>query len=593
MASANPYTAAAAPNTMQLIAPDIATQQMQLARQQQLADMLRQQALQPSGATQMVSGWAVKNSPLQGIAKIAEALGGSYMTNKNDAQQLSLAKEYQGRLAQILGGGAPGAPPSAAPSAPPDPTSAALAQGAAAQPNQSDATGAMVNQGGVGPTNNNAALLTAMQAQPTPQPQTPPAQPAAPGAPQFGNQPAGTTPFNIGNLIRGQAIEQLGGNNAGSAYWQNTAPAPTDATKMALAAGLDPAAANAGALQKANYMAPVNVRSGSMILDPRTNMPISYNPKLPEGAMPITNATGQVTGAQAVPGAMPLIQAAAQSEAAGQAAVKPVTGYDASGNPVFTNALAASQGGAPGAQPAGNGRFPGATAAGPIAPSLTPAAQAAGTEAGTGAGQMWNNDSNAANGYATRMFTLNKALSGLQNANTGPGSDGLNAAKSFLLAQTPGGLGKYLPGVDPNKIASYDEANKYLMQYAIGQAGALGQGTDGKLAATLSGNSNTHISNLAAQDVVKANMGLERMRQAQVQQFNASGLPPNQYPQWSTQWNKQIDPAVFVWDSMDPAKKAAAAQSMSPQQRQAFTTQYNWAMQNKFVDGPQQAPQGQ
>jgi hypothetical protein len=43
----NPFTSAQAPAAMQMLAPDISVQQNQLARQQALADMLRQQALQP------------------------------------------------------------------------------------------------------------------------------------------------------------------------------------------------------------------------------------------------------------------------------------------------------------------------------------------------------------------------------------------------------------------------------------------------------------------------------------------------------------------------------------------------------------------
>jgi hypothetical protein len=93
---ANPFTtaqAASGPSIgMQMMAPDLAAQQMQLARQQQYADLLRKQSIEPSGGTEMVSGWAVKKSPLEGLAKMAQALGANYSQNNIDEKQIALSK---------------------------------------------------------------------------------------------------------------------------------------------------------------------------------------------------------------------------------------------------------------------------------------------------------------------------------------------------------------------------------------------------------------------------------------------------------------------------------------------------------------------
>jgi len=97
MATANPFTAAKAPNAMQNLPPDLMADQTQLLRQQQLADLLRKQALEPAGGTDMVNGWAVKKSPLEGLSKMAQALLGSSTQNDVDAKQLELAKALQDR----------------------------------------------------------------------------------------------------------------------------------------------------------------------------------------------------------------------------------------------------------------------------------------------------------------------------------------------------------------------------------------------------------------------------------------------------------------------------------------------------------------
>jgi len=250
----------------------------------------------------------------------------------------------------------------------------------------------------------------------------------------------------------------------------------------------------------------------------------------------------------------------------------------------------------PAASPFGTGRYPGAGGMNPqqsnqgatpvpgqggaFLPSGPPmGAEAAANATGAGAGNALVADQNFVNGSAGRVYQLQQGLAGLQNSSTGKGTDWINTVKSYL--QTAGA-----PGIDPNKIASYDEANKYLTQYALNQANGFGATTDSKLATTLGGNASTSISNLAAQDVVKANIGLERMKQAQVNAFNTSGQPPQNYQQFSSQWNSTVDPRTFIWDQLDPTKRASIAAGMSPAQKTAFGNQYNYAVQQGWVPDP-------
>lgn len=80
----NPYTSKAAGPMPSGYGADIAD----IQRQQQYADLLRQQALEGNGDTQMVSGWAVKKSPFEGMAKMLQAWGSRTAQDKAiDAQK--------------------------------------------------------------------------------------------------------------------------------------------------------------------------------------------------------------------------------------------------------------------------------------------------------------------------------------------------------------------------------------------------------------------------------------------------------------------------------------------------------------------------
>lgn len=69
--------------------PEIATEQQALNRKQQIANMLIQQGLQPAQG-QMVGGWYVPASPLQGLAGLAQVAAGVYGSHKNDEARKGL-----------------------------------------------------------------------------------------------------------------------------------------------------------------------------------------------------------------------------------------------------------------------------------------------------------------------------------------------------------------------------------------------------------------------------------------------------------------------------------------------------------------------
>lgn len=226
------------------------------------------------------------------------------------------------------------------------------------------------------------------------------------------------------------------------------------------------------------------------------------------------------------------------------------------------------EGQAPAASPMQNGAF---------TTSLAPGEQS-NMEASAKAYQDLRGDLNTS---AQRVFTLNKALTSLKGADTGPNSDWRNNVLSFAQGLAGEGV---IPGIDPEKIKNYDEANKYLIQYASQQAAGMGPGTDTGLATALSGNANTSISNLAAQDVVKANMALERMKQAQAAVFEKSGQPAQKFSGFSTNWNKNIDPVAFSVDLLDGKARKKYFSGLSKEKKQRFLESLKIGIQTGVID---------
>ncbi|MDI3304647.1 MAG: hypothetical protein QJR04_25195 [Burkholderia multivorans] len=461
---------------------------------------------------------------------------------------------------------------------------------------------------GIGAAANPAAALSAGAAPAAGVPaggstgEAPAAAPAG-AAPAAGVSPRTTSDINPLGLPGSLAAMALLRDPNKYLETQMSAFAPTDFAKTLRAQGIEPGTPEwnqqmAAYARKQTYIPMISGRPGSVIIDQNTGRVITTPAAPPPGYQNVQ--IGALPNGQPIFGVVPVqnaasaIKNAAAAGAIGKSYGQVETGVDANGQPTFINkgALAdqtagfAPLGGGGGSIDAalggGGGGAPGAAG---VRPALSAQDQAANTVMGKRSADQLSADLDAAGGFQSRMFTLNKALTGLQHSTTGPTSEDLNTAKSFLNMVSPG-IAKTL-GIDPNRIASYDEANKYLTQYAMAQASALGQGTDAKLATVLSGNANTHISNLAAQDVVRANIALERMKYALTDQFQKTGQPASKYSSWLAQANSRLDPTVFAWDSMLPAQKQAVAKKMTQQQKQAFTGQYNWAITNGYIPGPQ------
>lgn len=89
------------PANAAMVAPDVYAQQLQLQRQQRMADMLQQQSMEaPQG--QMVSGHYVAPDMTQHLARLAQALGARSMNEENDAKTVDMSRQYGQALANQL-----------------------------------------------------------------------------------------------------------------------------------------------------------------------------------------------------------------------------------------------------------------------------------------------------------------------------------------------------------------------------------------------------------------------------------------------------------------------------------------------------------
>jgi hypothetical protein len=224
----------------------------------------------------------------------------------------------------------------------------------------------------------------------------------------------------------------------------------------------------------------------------------------------------------------------------------------------------------------------GASKNGPVPISNVPygtpeAAKAKGDQSGRALGDF--NSDVAQSG--PRLFQLNKALSALNQTSTGKGTAVRNAIQGYI-SSVPGGAS--LPfmksGVEDNHF--YDEANKYLQQYASSTAAKTGV-NELSLATALSSNASTEISQLAAKDVVKSNIGLERYKQLQSIAFQASGLTPDNFQQWQANFNTSHDLRGLIWDMMTANERKASLKNMSAHEKAAVHDTYLEAQSHGLV----------
>lgn len=533
-----------------------------LLRQKALSDQLMQQSAEPLQG-QMVSNHYVAPSWTQGLSKMFQSYEGAKMGVQSSG---TLAKMQAAALRNVFANMTGGQQPMV-----PGANSTALAAGAAGNnpmpgspPTLSDGTAAPPSMippslaNNVGPTNRNAALATALRGNGMPAQDTP-----APAS------ASGIPPQALGQIMAGS---MLGMPDA----YASTILSPyqaTDATKMAMAAGVDPRQANEGALTKNNYI-PFNIlRPGNTILDPLTHQPIFTSPDMDSGAMIRWN-NGQPSAMQ-IPGMSAIQSDLAYQKARGAARIAPApVTYGQNGRvlPAQTQAQWADQVGSNGppaipqnnpAQPGvlgqmGNETLPAPTwtpnwqgnKIGPSPQEQGTLAPQFGVQQGREAQQAelskkWT-DLNSQNSQAqTTTSYLQNIKSLANNAAVGPQSD----KRDFV-----NGLISLLPGVQEratNAVTANDLLDKYSNQI-VARLGQGGMGTDAARSILQSAYPGAHMNLPAINEAVDNLVGANEMIKAKTALLSppSAQRDPIGYQQKEVIFDQNADPRLWQYKSI-------------------------------------------
>jgi hypothetical protein len=211
------------------------------------------------------------------------------------------------------------------------------------------------------------------------------------------------------------------------------------------------------------------------------------------------------------------------------------------------------------------------TAAGAVtmAPSgFNPTGPALGqTRVAEGGADAYVRDLQAAAGSGGELANLQAALGNLNALGaegTGPGTQGRKRIASFLNSA---GLGR-LPGVDPKRVEDLDEAVGYLssaarsgtLNAASGQAPGAGAPTTPDIG---------EISQPAAVNLARAQIGLKRLQQAQARSYQGQDNGAG-YAQHAADFASAQDPRAFSFDLRTLAEKQKLLQSLGPKDGPAY-----------------------
>jgi hypothetical protein len=187
----------------------------------------------------------------------------------------------------------------------------------------------------------------------------------------------------------------------------------------------------------------------------------------------------------------------------------------------------------------------------------------------------------------TAVQSLQKAQHALELSNTGRGTESVHNIYAFLQSQnipTPGLS-------NTSDVANYDLAHKYLLDYARSQGAAAK--TDLQLQTSEGANASTGISNAAALNVVKTNIGRERQKIAQVTEApNPNGLG---YGSHASSFANGTDPRGFAIDSYTPQEVSKMVSSMTDAEKTKFYKSVGIAQRLKLLNvaPPAAAPAAQ
>ncbi|MGH7044611.1 MAG: hypothetical protein ACREFY_21100 [Acetobacteraceae bacterium] len=209
-------------------------------------------------------------------------------------------------------------------------------------------------------------------------------------------------------------------------------------------------------------------------------------------------------------------------------------------------------------------------------PPGTPEAMAIAAKAG---GQAAADLTTAAQDVPTRLSQLTAMLGDLNNASTGPNTP-LYSRWMGTLVQ----LG-VAPPSGAEAQASRENFEKMASQFAQHQAQKLGVITNDKLTTAIMSNPNAAFTTLGNQGVIHIFQGNEDAAlRAKNEAWEASGINPANYMQWSTNFNRHFDPRAFWYARMAPSERRTLYNGMSQQDQASFRADLDYALHAGWID---------
>jgi hypothetical protein len=605
-------------------------QQQEIARQQALADRLREESLQD---TQVAPGSSI--SWTQGLARLADALVANKINRKNMAAQYDLGTQAQnaqrgmhglppidstnpystseqGRnLGQRIGDFVRGGPPV-------DPKAIALArslQGNPATTTDPQQTGTTSQQPGgtgqIGPTGTSVNSIPApTESQPGLSASSvstgmPPASPpsstiqttAIPplGTPQQSSQVQSPNQTAVPQsepmdptmpwLTAAQGYTFALTNPEGAKAAQAAFNTPTDGLKAVAQAGIDPNSPQGKAFLLAyaqkTTQTPVGDDRRGYIYDPYSGKPIGYHPQLETGQQPTADANGNVNGVRTLPGFAQSTEEISGAHARGnaQGEIVNVVGPDGRSYAVPKSALLDGNGAPSPAQPGSGSPTRGAGGAGSInslvgagaAPKgvvtgLSPTELAAGKTYGASSGNAFATIQDAARDAPQRISALREMDSLVQ----GGFQTGPSRARMQEIATEYG-----LPfGTTDNGFIFNKDAARYTAQLA----NELGlNGSDARLGQVSHATPGMQITPVALKQMIPVYMGLEMAKSARgsaAANWVASHGPASN-ADFESQWRQNYDPTMFTALAKGKAYFKANYSHLNPQTQAQIRQKYN------------------
>lgn len=380
-------------------------------------------------------------------------------------------------------------------------------------------------------------------------------------------------------------------------YATQAAP-QTDIEKLMAAQGIDRSSPVGQqlltqAIQKTNYIAPVNARPGSIIRDPGSNLPIAFNPQVPEGSTPVFDAQGNVSAFRKIANADEAIGVAPAARKHAENTQTPSVVYGADGKPRFST-VAQDVSRASGQMPAPQSGFTGSFVGDPakvmadvldikdpqersnalaalqaqireqgggtrdlVTPQQAPGAVQGANLSQDELSKKWSTLSQANSEAQNTRSYLDNIKQMASQAATGPFTNRLQFANALLA------------GVGNERAMNATTANNLLDKYSnqiVARLGTGGLGTDAARSILQSAYPNAHMTVDAINEAADNLKGAQSMVQTKTRllQQAANARDPAKYNQIETAFDQAADPRIWQLSEMAPAQQAAYIKTLPP-----------------------------